>query len=119
MSYIIGWLVVVLATVGLALLVYIPLRRHRIVAAWLITLGAFWALFPWRIQEEFFAPIFVVFFFRMFLETDADAALVGAIGFLCTVGICATFVVIAILHRVFKYRKKHRRVSPPYDSAEH
>lgn len=113
MSYVIGWLVVVFATGCLALLVYIPLRRHRIVAIWLITLGAFWALFPWRIQEDLYAPIFVVFFFRMFLENDADAALVGAIGFLGTVGICTIFVVIAILHRVFKYRKKHRGVSSP------
>ncbi|MDE0645750.1 MAG: hypothetical protein OXH84_05870 [Gammaproteobacteria bacterium] len=111
MSYVIGWMVAVFATGCLALLVYIPLKRHRIVATWLITLGAFWALFPWRIQEDFFAPIFVVFFFRMFLESDADAALVGAIGFLATVGICTIFAVIAILHRVFIYRKKQRLVS--------
>lgn len=111
MSYVIGWLVVIFATGCLAILVYIPLRRHRIFALWLITLGAFWALFPWRIQEDLYAPIFVVFFFRMFLETDADAALVGAIGFLGTVGICSIFVVIAILYRVFKYRKNQRVLS--------
>ena len=105
MSYAIGWGVAIAATGGLAFLVYVVLKRHKLIAAWIISLGCFWALFPWQFQEGNFAPIFVVFFFRLYLERDADASLVGAIGFLGTVGICTLFAVLAVFQKVLKVRK--------------
>ena len=88
MSYLFAWIVVAICTIALALLVYFPLRKHKLLALLIIALGVYWAMWPIMFDDQgHLAPLFVVLVFRAFLEPDASAGPVLVIGFVGTLGI--------------------------------
>ncbi len=101
MSYVIAWFLVGLATVALALLVYFPLRRRKLLALLLIALGSFWALWPISFEDGHLAPLFVVFVFHVFFEPDIEWGPVAFVGFLGTLGILGSYVAILVINKAF------------------
>ena len=106
MSYNLAWLVAVVATGVLALLVYLALKRVKLLAYFMISVGSFWALWPWEFEDGFFAPLFAVFFYQTFLEADLDPAGVTAFGVLGTLCIGLVFLAILLLRRAARTRKR-------------
>lgn len=107
-SYLVAWLVAIGTTAVLALLVYYPLRRRKLLALLLITLGCFWALWPMNFDEGHLAPLFVVFIFWTFLEPDVNATPAIAVGFIGTLGIVVSYVALLLIHRAFGRPKRQR-----------
>lgn len=106
MSYNIAWLVAVVATGVLAGLVYLALKRVKLLAYFVISVGSFWALWPWEFEEGLFAPLFTVFFYQTFLEGEQDPAGATAFGALGTLCIGLVFVAILLLRRIARSKKK-------------
>ncbi|MCY3884897.1 MAG: hypothetical protein OXG24_08285 [Gammaproteobacteria bacterium] len=100
MSYLIAWIVVALCSLALALLVYIPLRKRKLLAWLIIALGCYWAMWPIMFDDEgHLAPLFVVLLFRAFLEPDGNANSVLIIGFVGTLGILICYVAILVIRK--------------------
>lgn len=110
MGYVIGWFVVVVATIGLASLVFIALRKFKMIASLIVAIGAFWALCPWEFEAGYYAPIFIVLLFQWLFEPETDVATVAAVGFLGTVGICTLFAAIALLSKIWKTRHRAQTI---------
>ena len=106
MSYNLAWLVAVVATGVLAWLVYLALRKVKLLAYFMISVGSFWALWPWEFEDGFFAPLFVVFFYKTFLEVDQDPAGATAFGLLGTLCIGLVFLAILLLRKAASSKKK-------------
>lgn len=106
MSYNVAWLVAVIATGVLAILVYFALKRVKLLAYFVISLGGFWALWPWEFEEGYFAPLFIVFFYQTFLETELDPAGPTAFGVLGTFCVSLIFLAIWLLQRTARTKKK-------------
>lgn len=106
MSYNLAWLVAVVATGVLAFLAYLALKRVKLLAYFVISVGSFWALWPWEFEDGFFAPLFAVFFYQTFLEADLDPAGVTAFGVLGTFCIGLVFLAILLLRRAARTRKR-------------
>ena len=106
MSYNIAWLIAVLATALLAVLTYLALKRFKMLAYFLVTVGGFWALWPWEFEEGYFAPLFVVFLYQTFLEADVDPAGATAFGVLGTICIGLVCLAILLLQRAARTKKK-------------
>ncbi|MXZ56379.1 MAG: hypothetical protein F4077_10030 [Gammaproteobacteria bacterium] len=106
MSYNLAWLVAVVATGVLAWLVYLVLRKVKLLAYFMISVGSFWALWPWEFEDGFFAPLFVVFFYQTFLEVDQDPAGATAFGLLGTLCIGLVFLAILLLRKAASSKKK-------------
>ena len=106
MSYNLAWLVAVLATGFLACLAYLAMKRVKLLAYFVISVGSFWALWPWEFDEGFFAPLFAVFFYQTFLEADQDPAGATAFGALGTLCIGLVFLAILLLRKAANSKKK-------------
>jgi len=106
MSYNLAWLVAIVATGVLACLAYLALKRVKLLAYFVISVGSFWALWPWEFEDGFFAPLFVVFFFQSFLEVDQDPAGATAFGLLGTLCIGLVFLAILLLRRAASSKNK-------------
>ena len=101
MSYLIAWIVAILATAGLAVLVYLPLRKKKLLALLLIAIGCFWALFPTSFEGGFVAPLFTVFVFTMFFEREASPETAIAVASIGTIGLLMVYCAVHLLHRAF------------------
>lgn len=100
MSYLIAWIVVGLSSLALALLIYIPLRKRKLLAWLIITVGCYWAMWPIMFDDEgHLAPLFVVLLFRAFLEPDGNANSVLIVGFVGTLGILICYVAILLIRK--------------------
>lgn len=100
MSYLVAWIVVAICTIALALLVYFPLRKHKLLALLIIALGVYWAMWPIMFDDQgHLAPLFVVLVFRAFLEPDASAGPVLVIGFVGTLGILVCYVALLLIRK--------------------
>lgn len=100
MSYLVAWLVVALCSLGLAILVYYPLRKRKLLASLIIALGCYWAMWPIMFDDEgHLAPLFVVLLFRAFLEPDGNAGSVLVIGFVGTLGILICYVALLLIRK--------------------
>lgn len=106
MSYNLAWLIAVLSTGSLAVLAYLALKRIKMLSYFVITVGGFWALWPWEFEEGYFAPLFVVFFYQTFLESDVDPAGATAFGVLGTICIGLVFLAILLLQRAARTKKR-------------
>lgn len=106
MSYNLAWLVAIVATGVLACLAHLALKRVKLLAYFVISVGSFWALWPWEFEDGFFAPLFVVFFYQSFLEVDQDPAGATAFGLLGTLCIGLVFLAILLLRRAASSKNK-------------
>ena len=115
MAYVTAWLVAAGATLILGLLVYFPLRKKKLLALLIITLGCFWALWPMSFDDEHLAPLFVVFLFWTFLEPEVSATPAIAVGTVGTLGIVFAYVAILLIHKAFDHPegKTHARQRLP------
>ncbi|MXW54530.1 MAG: hypothetical protein F4X44_01900 [Gammaproteobacteria bacterium] len=100
MSYLVAWLVVAICSLGLAVLVYFPLRKRKLLASLIIALGCYWAMWPIMFDDEgHLAPLFVVLLFRAFLEPDGNPSSVLIIGFVGTLGILICYVALLLIRK--------------------
>ena len=100
MSYLIAWLVVAVCTLALAMLVYFPLRRKKLLALLIIVLGCYWAMWPIMIDDEgHLAPLFVVLVFRTFFEPYGDPSSALVIGFVGTLGILVCYAALLLIRK--------------------
>lgn len=106
MSYNLAWIVAIVAASVLAVLAYLALKRVKLLAYFVISVGGFWALWPWEFEDGFYAPLFAVFFYQTFLEANVDPAAVTAFGVLGTFCIGLVFLAILLLRRAARSKKK-------------
>lgn len=100
MSYVIAWIVIAVCTLALALLVYFPLRKRKLLALLIIALGSFWAMWPIMVDDEgHLAPLFVVLVFRSLFEPEGDAGSALIIGFVGTLGILVCYAALLLIRK--------------------
>ena len=100
MSYVIAWIVIAVCTLALALLVYFPLRRRKLLALLIIALGCYWAMWPIMVDDEgHLVPLFVVLVFRSLFEPEGDASSAFFVGFVGTLGILVCYVTLLLIRK--------------------
>lgn len=86
-------------------MVYFLFRKRRLWASFLASLVVYWAVLPWRFDDEHYAPIFVVFVFRNLFERELGAANVTLVGLLGSLLIAMVFLIIHLM-RLARRRKR-------------
>ncbi|MEE3279213.1 MAG: hypothetical protein VX211_05470 [Pseudomonadota bacterium] len=103
MSYVIGWLVLALASVGFAWLMWRSLRRFGLFASLAASLIVVWALTPIELKGGEYAPALIALLFRLFLERGADASTPATVLFFPTLVVFVVFVGVYIRRQVSRY----------------
>ncbi len=103
MSYVIGWLVLALAGVGFAWLMWRSLRRFGLFAGLAASLIVVWALMPIELSGGEYAPALIALLFRLFLERGADASTPATVLFFPTLIVLVVFVGLFIRRQVGRF----------------
>lgn len=97
-AQLLAWMVILAAACGAAALAFLALRRWSrlrwLAAAWVLA----WTATPFPVNDGHVAPALVVFFFRAFLEEEANARPPLALLVLATGMVAAIYAIARLIN---------------------
>lgn len=110
MDYIVGWIVVAFCGLALMALIVWPIRKHKILSAYVILMGSYWMFFPWKFDDAHFAPLYIVFLFQTFIEEGIDYSEVVAAAVIGTTLITVIMLMVYLGYFIVAYRTKRGKL---------
>ena len=108
MAYIVAWCVAVVAGILLITLCAYPLRRFRSLKWFVVVMLTFWLLVPWKFEDGFYAPLYIVLGFQTFLERDANPSSVLTFAILGSALITSIWLVLVAVNMYLKSKTKYK-----------